>query len=250
MELLVVMAILAVLMGILGTTLGKVRGAARSVLCKNKLQSVTQKFRLFADDYGHPDRGAESERLGPKRFRLEDFQDYLYGTEEFWDANDNPSTEIKYAPAKQPMMCPAGPRLLVKRGNMDLAAGVITPIENVSVGLNMRLHRANVALDIGPKKIYVLRDVTLNARALDHPWTPLAFDVDGVAASRAGKQPFYAAPALAGEEGQYAGDNFWFPAFRHNGQIHAAFLGGHVWSSSQPKKQADWDWSYQPPPEL
>jgi prepilin-type N-terminal cleavage/methylation domain-containing protein/prepilin-type processing-associated H-X9-DG protein len=249
-ELLVVMAILAVLMGLLATTLTQVRQAARSVVCKNKLQIVAQRFQLFADDYGRVDRGRESERLGPSRFRLEDFQDSLYGTEEFFDRGLLEVGTVQYDPAEQPLMCPTGPRALARVSSPQPAEDIVTPLVNVSVGFNMRLHQASVRVQQGEFEFDVLRRVTLNARVLDRPWAPLAFDVNGEAARNRPDPilPFWSAPPVEAA-GMYASGRFWFPAKRHGGMVHAAFLGGHVWSARRPELAADWDWKYQPPPD-
>ncbi|GJM24255.1 MAG: hypothetical protein DHS20C16_06700 [Phycisphaerae bacterium] len=249
-ELLIVMAIMSILLSILLTTLGKVRESARSVLCKNKLQGVSHSFQLFADDYGHPDRGRESAKLGAQQFRLEDFQDSLYGTEEFFKQSTAQLGTIPLDVRKQSLICPDGPKGLARDSSPQPAEDTIAPLASVSVGFNMRLHKANVKISIGPTQINVLRDVTLTSRILEHPWTPLAFDVDGASAQARPQPliPFYSAPSV-GSDGLYANDVFWFPAKRHSGMVHAAFVGGHVWSSRNPKMAPDWNWSYQPPPD-
>jgi prepilin-type N-terminal cleavage/methylation domain-containing protein len=250
LELLVVVAIMSILLGILVTTLGKVRESARSVLCKNKLQGVAQSFQLFADDYGHPDRGRESAKLGANQFRLEDFQDSLYETEEFFKLPPGQFGTIPLDARKQPLICPDGPKGLARDSSFQPAEDTITPLSSVSIGFNMRLHRASVKVAIGPTQIDVLRDVTLTARVLEHPWTPLAFDVDGAIAQARPQPlvPFYSAPSVE-PDGMYANDAFWFPAKRHSGMVHAAFIGGHVWSAREPRMAPDWNWSYQPPPD-
>ncbi|HNO77055.1 MAG TPA: prepilin-type N-terminal cleavage/methylation domain-containing protein [Phycisphaerae bacterium] len=249
-ELLVVVAIMSILLSILLATLGKVRESARSVLCKNKLQGVSQSFQLFAEDYGHVDRGRESEKLGAHQFRLEDFQDSLYGTEEFFKQPSGQFGTIPLDARKQPLICPAGPKGLARDSSFQPAEDTITPLSSVSVGFNMRLHKANVKIAIGPSQINVLRDVTLTPRILEHPWTPLAFDVDGADAQARPQPlvPFYSAPSIDSGD-LYANSAFWFPAKRHSGMVHAAFIGGHVWSSRDPKMAPDWNWSYQPPPD-
>jgi len=249
-ELLVVVAILAILMGILLTTLGKVRESARSVLCKNKLQTVAQRFQLFADDFGHPDRGRESAQLGDKQFRIEDFQDSIYGTEEFYRPSITKLGTEPIDTRKNPLVCPDGPRELSRINSPQPAEDTIAPLANVSVGFNMRLHRASVRLTNGNFEVDVLRDVTLTARILDHPWTPLAFDVDGASAQNRPQRvlPFYSAPPVE-SAGLYASGKLWFPSARHGGMVHAAFIGGHVWSARRPASAPNWDWGYQPPPD-
>lgn len=244
------MAIMSILLSILLTTLGKVRESARSVLCKNKLQGVSQSFQLFASDYGHTDRGRESQKLGSNRFRLEDFQDSLYGTEEFFNDSGGSLGTIPLNTREQALICPDGPKGLARDNTPQPAEDSIVPLSSVSVGFNMRFHKANVKIQIGPTQINVLRDVTLTSRILEHPWTPLAFDVDGAAARSKSDPilPFYSAPSIE-SDGLYSDDAFWFPANRHSGMVHAAFIGGHVWSARNPKMASDWHWSYQPPPD-
>lgn len=250
-ELMVVVTIIAIMMSLLLTALSKVRSAAKSVVCKNKLQTVGQEFSLFAGEYTHVDRGRESDRLGSTRFRLEDFQDRIYATEEFLDLNLPPFSVIPYRPAELPLMCPAGPQVLSRETSPEPALTTIKPLSNVSIGFNMRLHRASLNITFGSSTFPVLRDVTLTAAVLDHPWTPLAFDVDGTAARNRPSplEPFYSAPGDA-NDGMYANDAFWFPASRHGGMTHAVFIGGHVWSATHPKSASGWDWAYQPAPDL
>ncbi|NOX58010.1 MAG: hypothetical protein GXP29_04025 [Planctomycetes bacterium] len=249
-ELLVVVAIMSTLMSILLTTLSSVRNSAKSVLCKNKLQGVAQAFQMFADDYAHGDRGRESNRLGGNRFRLEDFQDSLYGTEEFIKGDATQVNKVTFEARKQPLICPAGPRGLGHDGTIQPAELSILPLENVSIGFNMRLHMGNIKINYGTIQLDSLRSVTLSPRILNHPWTPLAFDVDGMSAQNRPQPlvPFYSTPPAA-QSGLYTSGKFWFPAGRHAGQVHAAFIGGHVWSSRNPATAPGWDWAYQPPPD-
>ena len=241
------MAILAVLMGIMLATLGRVRQATRSFFCKNKLQTVVQRFALFSDEYGHEDRGRDSAQLGPNRFRIEDFQERVYGIDEFYDGPKRLGAPIPFDPHDQPLMCPEGPHELGRRpGKLSGSQSGVAPKGNVSVAFNMRLFAATriIGSRITPAP------VTLTPRILDRPWVPLVFDVDGAyAVNVLHRDPFFSAPAAGKTRGLYAGNRFWFPSLRHGGQLHAGFIGGHVWSSPAPARAVGWDWQYQPPPD-
>ncbi len=241
-ELLVVISIIALLLAILGTALGKVSCATKSFVCKNNLKTVAFEFSLFADDYSHGHRG-ESDQTGRSGFYVTDFQESLYGVDEFWDLGV--VTEAAYKPSRQPLICPAGPQFLERQQGQPCQSAV-NPQKNVSIGFNMRLLSANV--QHYPSGWWVLQDVRLDSRILEHPAVPLAFDVDGEKAVKRRKYPFYSVPAVD-EAGLYATDQFWFPASRHGEQLNACFIGGYVLSSGNPAHEPGWDWGYQPPPE-
>lgn len=246
-EVLVVLAILAVLMSIMLATLGRVRLATRAFVCKNKLQDVVQQFALFADEYGHEYRGRDSAALGANRFRIEDFQESLYRIDEFYDGPTGLGAALAMDQRQEPLMCPAGPRELGRRpGKLSGSQSAITPKQNVSVAFNMRLYVATRL--IGGR--VVPAPVTLTPRVLDRPWAPLVFDVDGAYAQNVlRRDPFFSAPAAGEVRGLYAGDRFWFPSLRHGKKLHAGFIGGHVWTSADPAEAVGWDWQYQPPPD-
>ncbi len=240
-ELLVVIGILLVLLAALTAALGRVRAAARSFRCKNNLKTVTFDFTLFADEGAHADRG-DSERLYTRGFRLEDFQESIYGIDEFWDVPGEHHVPLE--PAQQPLMCPDGPQELYRNAGLPCSQFAVGPVENVSVGFNMRLHRASVRL--GGR--WILYPVSLGSRILEHPLVPLVFDVDGQVAAGRRLAPYYSAPPVEQEpEGMYAAGRFWFPAPRHGGEVNVGFVGGHVLAAEQPQRKYTWDWSYQPP---
>lgn len=241
LELLVVMAIIALLVSILVGALGKLRASTRNFECKNKLKTVGFDFLQFAEDYSHPYRG-ESERLGHSGFYVNDFQERVYKISEFWKA---PSGTIEsYRPPEQPMICPSGPQDLQRQAGLRCDAYAVWPPQNVSTAFNMRLYKASVKI-AGRS---VLKDVRLSSRILSHPDVPLVFDVDGQAAANRSVLPYYATPP-AGDTGVYGSGTFWFPALRHQGRLNAGFVGGYVLSSPTPDRQSGWGWTYQPAPE-
>ncbi len=240
-ELLVVVGIMLVLMTVLSAALGRVRSAARSFRCKNNLKTVVFDFTLFADEGTNVNRG-ESEHLRGHGFRIEDFQESVYGIDEFWDLGAVRRAPLD--PARQPLMCPAGPHELYRSAGLPCSDYAVGPAEDVSVGFNMRLHRASV--QIGGR--WLLYPVTLKSRILEHPFVPLVFDVDGAQATRQRVPPYYAAPRLD-DAGLYGSGRFWFPAARHGGEVNIGFVGGHVLSASDPLRNGTWDWRYQPIPD-
>lgn len=241
LELLITVAIIALLVTILFVSVRGVRSAARNVGCKNNLKMVAFEFAQFADESSHPYRG-DSEKSGIKGFYIEDFQERLYGISEFWRSGTRADP---LDPAGQPLMCPAGSKKLIRRPGLPCSGYAVTPVENVSIGFNKRLDRAAVSLG----GFSVLKPVRLTESILDHPSIPLAFDLDGEAAGARRMPPYYAAPPVAGESGAYANGRFWFASSRHQGEVNACFVGGHVLSSRTPEHASGWTWRYQAPPE-
>ena len=240
-ELLVTITIIAILASIVLVTLAKVRSTAKSFVCKNNLKTVAFEFIQFADDLSPTDRG-DSEALGRNAFHIEDFQEKLYRIDEFW--GPDPAGQRPYKPSAQPLMCPGGPKQLLRSAGLPCSNGAVGPARNVTIGFNMRLDRASVRM--GGR--WILRKVRLTHRVLEHPSVPLAFEVDGEQADRNRRIPYYAAPP-AGDPGLYGDGTFWFPKTRHGRRVNAAFVGGHVLSAPRPENQADWDWRYQHPPD-
>lgn len=238
LELLVVIALIAILMAVTLTSLVRAREAGRDFACRSKLKTVALEFLQFADDFAHPDRG-DSEQLGRRGFYIEDFQERLYGISEFWDA---PAGAVEtYRPAEQPLMCPSAPRVLEKRSRLPCSSYAVGPAENVSVGINMRLYRTSRRIGSRP----VLVPVRLSGRILDRPAVPLAFDVNAALAADRGVLPYYSAPP-AGDTGRYGSGLFWFPGSRHGQRVNACFVGGYVLSTKIPERESGWDWRHQP----
>lgn len=239
-ELLVVIFIIGILAALVLAALSTARATARGVLCMNNLKQITFSFTQFADHRLHPNRG-DSARYGPNLFHIEDFQESLYGIDEFWRGPEG-LTSVRFESRETPMMCPDGPKALERRKGLPCSAYAVTPTENVSIGFNMRLHQISVTTFGWPR----LQRTRLSADILERTSVPLAFDVDGHQAKKMDVLPYYSAPE-AGDAGPYGGGRFWFPSTRHRGLLNAAFIGGHVLRSAAPEDQAGWNWSYQPP---
>ncbi len=239
LELLVVVAIIAVLISILGVSVSKVRNASRTVVCMNNLKTVSQEFFQFADDSTHAYRG-DSDRQSSKLFRLEDFQEKLYRIHEFWDAGT--SSEVALDKSRLPLACPAAPGLLTKRKSVPCSENAILPLEHVSTAFNMRLDQVSTVVKGWPR----LQRTRLTTRILEHPDIPLAFGVDGAEAARKGVLPYYSAPP-AGDTGLYGTGKFWFPSLRHEGTFNVAYIGGYVLRTADPGNSPKSNWKYQPP---
>src|SRR5262245_2379046 len=81
-ELLVVTAVVAMLLAILLPAFSGGRHAARDLRCRSQLRNVSFKFTEFS---GETSLHGDSEVLGQKKFRLEDFQESIYKVSEFWE---------------------------------------------------------------------------------------------------------------------------------------------------------------------
>lgn len=243
LELLVVVSIIAVLLGILSTALIKVRTAAKSFQCKNKLKTVAFEFQLYPDEVAGANYDRDDSLRGFRNaaFGIEDFQERLYGLDEYWPEAHRNAPQAPIDPSKNALMCPAGPRTLTRYAGLPCSNYAVGPSENVSIGFNRRLLEASVQYH----GRWVLVETRLHPRVLEHPYVPLAFDVDGAKASAARALPYYSAPA-AGDPGQYARNRLWFPSLRHGGEMNVAFIGGHVESTTEPLTEPGWDWAYQP----
>lgn len=238
-ELVVVVAIIAILGAVL---LGAVKGAresARTIQCTSNMRNVAMGFQLFATNSNSEGQG-DSADMGPSRFRVNDVQDLLYGVDEFWSDADRQVMTL--TPQQSLMLCPSAAGKLTKRAGFPCGSESLGPLENVSIALNMRLYRGitmfNGRIVLVPTQLSYLRDNTL-----DHPYTPLAFDVNGPAAVAANHDPFYISPGLEGSSDPYSSNRFWFPSDRHRGSTLVAFIGGHVKRSATPADEP-WSWSY------
>jgi len=111
LEMVVVIAVIAILLAILLPAMSACRGAGRNLKCAGQLRKVAYDFSEFADDFAVRTRG-ESDQLGPGRFMLDDFQDSMYEVDEFWQGL--PARKRRYDSSRQVMMCPSGPRELYR----------------------------------------------------------------------------------------------------------------------------------------
>lgn len=241
LELLVVISIIALLTAILLPALQSGRSAAQDLKCRANLRSVTTDFLMFADPSSGVNRG-NSESLGLKLFRLDDFQESVYRISEFWSGPLNPSQPL--TPNAQPLMCPSGPMQLERRSQVPCDSGAVGPRRNVSVGFNLRLRSKDTIIN-GQA---FLTNAYLSDKILQFPDTPLLFDIDGTIADSRGLMPYYSAPPVPGTTGPSAFQDgrFWFPAARHRGRVNVGFVGGHVLSSGSPLDEPWWRWDYVP----
>jgi prepilin-type N-terminal cleavage/methylation domain-containing protein len=239
-ELLVVISILAILISMLLPAIRGARSAAKAVVCASNMKSVSTEFNFFADGVSAKGRG-RSRTLGPNRFWINDFQDSLYGLDEYWDAGEE--TVVKLGADGSSMLCPSGAPQLIKRRGFPCGREALHPATDVSLALNMRLYRASMDFK-GKKLLASPTTTTLTASILSHPYVPLVMDVDGRAANRHGVDPFYIAPPLFGTTDSYSDGRYWYPGTRHAGKTLVGFVGGHVLSSEEPLRER-WDWGYQ-----
>lgn len=239
-ELLVVVSIVTVLLGVLLPALSAVRSSARGLVCASNMKSVATEFTWFADGTSPSGRG-DSESLGRGRFRIDDFQESLYRIDEFWTG---PTGEPQTLNGRDELMlCPAGATQLTKRDGAPCGSAAIGPVDDVSIGLNMRFRRATMDFK-GKSVLSPVASTFVHAGVLNHPYVPIALDVSGLEAQTRTLEPFYVAPPLEGVDDSYSDARHWFPSSRHGGRVNAAFVGGHVLSSANPAAER-WDWSYQ-----
>ncbi|MCK4658536.1 MAG: prepilin-type N-terminal cleavage/methylation domain-containing protein [Phycisphaerae bacterium] len=237
-ELLVVLSLVSLLLSLLVPSLVSARQQAKSFVCMNHGRFAAVEFRIFADTYAHGYRG-DSEQFG-SRFDARDFLESLYEVGEFWESKG--ITYEAYRPGQRPIICPSAPPGLGRRGgDMTSWTPAVDPREKVSYAMNRRLFRApsikNGILWEAP--------VLLTERILNHPYTPLLFDVDAEAAMEKTTSPsnchipFFCTPNVFLE-------NYWFPAMRHRGRMIISFIGGHVVSTKDPMAEKQWDWECHP----
>ena len=240
LETLVVIAIIVTLLALLLPAIRSARSRMKALKCSSNMRTVAFRFQLFAEDTGLEDRG-DSEQLGTSRFFANDFHESLYKIDEFWDLGD--AAWGRLSARRELLMCPAGPRQLIKRRGFPCSGQAIRPPEDVTLAMNMRLYRAVV--DFKSHLVLAPAAAThVRADVLSHPYVPLVLDVDGRAAVARGVEPFYTAPPVRGTTDPYSTGWYWMPSKRHDGRTIVAFVGGHVLSSTQAERET-WDWEYQ-----
>ena len=239
-ELLVSISIIVVILSILLPAVQSLRGQVRELVCASHQKSILMDFQLFAENQGQTTRGA-SDTLGSGQFWIDDFQEMMYGIDEFWDEPGENTVQIGAEHSK--MICPASRGTLVKRRGLSCGNESIGPPGNVSVAVNMRLRQATTEFG-GRRVLAPIAATHVSAQILRHPSVPVLIDVDGEQASAHHVEPFYIAPGLEGRDDPYADGQYWFPSTRHNGRTNVAFVGGHVLSSTQAQWEP-WDWGYE-----
>lgn len=238
-ELLIVIAIIALLIGILSPTIHGAIVRARSFKCQMAQRSVAFDFQIFADPQLHGDRGDDGDS---SMFSIETFQESQYGVDEFWRWGDAGAIELPDASGNNPMRCPDIRQPLTLRNNLACSSGAVGPSMSISYGFNARLDRAEIIDSRGrPRAV----SVKLRPEILTHADVPLLMDIDGLRASELGVNPLYIAPSLD-SQGPYADGRLWFPGLRHGGKSNIAFVDGHVESSADPENEIGFDWAYQP----
>lgn len=239
-ELLVVLAVLALLTSLLLPALSAARGRMRALKCASNLRTVGLDFQLFAE--GLTPRGqGDSEQLGPNRFYIGDFLDRLYRIDEFWEGPAEAPNTMHVG--QELVMCPAGPARLFRRAGYPCGSAAIYPAADVTLAANMRLYRAAVEFE-GKWVLAPAAATQVRRSILQRPLVPLLMDGDGRGATERGLEPFYAAPPPPdGGPGPYADGRYWLPSRRH-GAVNVVFVGGHVLSSVRPTDEL-WDWTYQ-----
>lgn len=239
LEILVVLAVIAILLAVILPSLGRGVEAARAVRCQTSLRSIAFDFAVFADDGLHPWRGQDEAR-SPGRFRLETFIDSQYAIDEFWSHGET-GTMVK-SPDKgvdDPMRCASVAGDVVLTRGRPCTSGGVGPAQNISYGFNMRLSRPD------PVDGSRVRSVLLDQRILAHGSVPLVWDIDGVEAYRMNRSvnPTFTCPP-DGVPGPYASGALWWPGQRHAKALNAACVDGSVRSSVQPLAERGWRWDY------
>lgn len=239
-ELMIVLAIVALLIGILTPTIRGAMTRARAFKCQMAQRSVAFDFAIFADPQLHGDRGDDGDG---RLFHIETFQESQYGVDEFWRWGEHlGAIELPDAKGNDPMRCPEVRMPMTLRQDLACSSGAVGPAPSVSFAFNARLNRAEIVDSRGrPRAVRV----ALRPDILSKSGVPLLLDVDGVLAGERGINPVYIAPSLD-SRGPYADGRVWYPGLRHGGKANVAFVDGHVESSSDPSNEAGWDWAYQP----
>jgi prepilin-type processing-associated H-X9-DG protein len=111
------------------------------------------------------------------------------------------------------------------------------------LAINMRLYRPVIEFR-GKHLLAPAATASVRANILHHPYVPLAIDVDGEEIMRRGLEPFYIAPPAGNAPDPYTTGRYWAPSTRHRGKTNVAFVGGHVLSSTDARRER-WNWAYQ-----
>ena len=249
-ELLVVVAIIALLVSLLMTGLRGVMWQANSLVCMSNLRQIAFDFQRVAEDPPTLERW-DPDYAGQPGFGLTSFIDktYLAGMY-FPGAEEGASESVKeYYRGQEIFLCPSGPsRIRVTGGRRVLEPGdtAIMYPEDVSYGFNARLRK--IFRFSQEENKWVERYVKLNLNMYDWPNAPrtaLVFDVDARAAVKAESSPHLIAPPNEPNERDIPGDSSfgyqpgtgssglihgrkWFPSRRHQGKTNVALLDGSV----------------------
>lgn len=237
-EVLVTMAVIALLVALVLPGMRLAVGSARSFKCQMGQRATAFDFAIFADSELHGNRGADSSRAD---FSLETFQESLYGVDEFWRWGDVNQVSLPDAEGNDPMRCTEVRGALVLARNIPCSSGAVGPPASVSYAFNLRLFRAEVLDGEGRPRAVAVR---LKESILEEGAVPLLFDGDGARAAEQRVNGLFSAPSLG--DSIFGADQFWFPSTRHNGSGNYVFVDGHVASSSRPVEESGWRWDFAP----
>ncbi|MEO1007664.1 MAG: prepilin-type N-terminal cleavage/methylation domain-containing protein [Planctomycetota bacterium] len=236
-ESLLVLAVLGLLLGILLPVLSGSLQAAHSFACQMSLRNTAFDLQMFLDP--RLVDGLEHDPCDRRgHVGLETFQESQYGIDEFWAYGGDRSRATLTNAADVPLRCASVRGDLELRRDAPCSAGGVASWQTVSYGFNSRLHRVDGP---GGRSVQACLAEHVLETAGD---VPLAWDVDGVEATRRGVTPVFSAPPMGGD-GQYDDGHAWMPAVRHGGKVNVAFIGGHVLSSADPLAEASWRWAFQ-----
>jgi prepilin-type N-terminal cleavage/methylation domain-containing protein/prepilin-type processing-associated H-X9-DG protein len=240
LELLITIAVISLLLTLALPTMARALGSARAFKCQMGQRSIVFDFSVYADDILHGNRGDDADEVGT-RFQLDNFVERQYGIAEFWRFPDPTQGRAPDEAGVDPMRCPEVKGELVFTNGFNCNdSRAISPQASISYTFNMRLHRVE-RVKWG---MYRLEKIFLRPNVLEASQVPLCWDVDGAAAQAKGAIATFSAPSLD-SDGPMAGDAFWYPGLRHNGEGNFAFIDGHVEASAQPLRETYWNWAYQ-----
>lgn len=247
-ELLLVIAIIAVLMAMLFPAIRGTIGAARGFRCQSSQRTIAFDFAVFADDQLHGDRGNDPRvLLNPNLFRAETFQNSQYGVNEFWSYGNTTTATIPDTQGRDPMRCAEVKGNLVLRRNVSCTDGGVTPPQSVSYGMNIRLRWSEKRAAAGQPFNIALSSRILDGYGVASPSAiPLLTDVNGALAASRSATPMFIGPSLSATA-LLANDRYWFPAGRHNKGLNVAFIDGHVKATRDPLQESGWAWDFEPP---
>jgi len=238
---LVTLAIIALLVSLLLPGLSAIRARSRAFACQTNQRSVAFDFAMFADTTLHGRRGDDlrDPDLRSGQFWLETFQESQYEVDEFWE---RPEPVVRTdASALGVMHCPEVRGRVTLRRDTTCSSGAVKPAEQISFAFNYRLYQPERQLS---ESLWGTRKTPLSDRILsEFGRIPLLWGTDGGAASAAGRLPYYNAPPVH-PGAPYTVTDHWFPADRHRGRVHVAFVGGEVAATAGPLEESGWRWDY------
>ena len=250
-EILITIAILAILVALLLPAARGAIGAARAFKCQMSQRSVAFDFGLFADDTLHPSRGDDDSSdpalrtVPPGQFRLETFIESQYGLDEFWNPADGLTVTLPDANGRDPMRCAEIRGPITLRRAIPCTQGAVTPPQSISYGFNIRLQMSERRWLAGDTRPIGLSSQVLNSGQSPASSIPLLWDVDGAVAAQHGVVPLFSGPSLDSTT-LFVNNQYWFPSMRHNGSMIVGFIDGHVATSRKPLLETNWAWGFDP----